>query len=242
MWSRPRPHPPSKHSRAFASRAVRLELGKRVRCSDGEVVGELADVIIDPVKKRVTHLVVKPHNGPGESRLVSIELAEAGADPGEISLRCTAEEVRALPDIEDFAYLRLGEAVVSDPDWDVGVTNVLAMPYFESTGVVDYGAFQENVGIVYDRVPKGEVEIRRTSSVITGEGSYVGDVDGFLVDEDEQITHFVLERGHLWGRREVTVPIGAVTKVESDTVTVGLSTEEIGALPAHRVHRWPLIG
>jgi sporulation protein YlmC with PRC-barrel domain len=222
---------------------VRLELGKRVRCSDREVVGQLADVIIDPVKQRVTHLVVKPHNhGPGESRLVSIELAEAGADAGEISLRCTAEEVRALPNIEDFAYMRLGEAVVSDPDWDVGVTNVLAMPYFESTGVVDYGAFEENVGIVYDRVPKGEVEIRRTSSVITGEGRYVGDVDGFLVDEDDQITHFVLERGHLWGRREVTVPIGAVTKVESDTVTVALSTDEIGALPAHRVHRWPLIG
>ena len=221
---------------------MRLELGKRVRCSDDEVVGELADVIIDPVKKRVTHLVVKPHNhGPAESHLVSIELAEASADGREISLRCTAEEVRALPNIEDFAYLRLGENVVSDPNWDVGVTNVLAMPYFESTGVVDYAAFEENVGVTYDRVPKGEVEIRRTSTVITGDGHYVGDVDGFLVDEDDQITHFVLERGHLWGRREVTVPIGAVTKVESDTVTVGLSTDEIGALPAHRVHRWPLI-
>jgi sporulation protein YlmC with PRC-barrel domain len=222
---------------------VRLALGTQVRSSDREVVGELADVIIDPVKKRVTHLVVKPHDhGPGESRLVSIELAEAGDHGQEISLRCTAEEVRALPNVEDFAYLRLGEEAVSDPDWDVGVTDVLALPYFESVGVVDYAAYEQNVGVIYDRVPKGEVEIRRSSSVISAEGSYVGDVDGFLVDEDDQITHFVLERGHLWGRREVTVPISAVTKVESDTVTLGLSTDEIGALPAHRVHRWPLIG
>jgi sporulation protein YlmC with PRC-barrel domain len=78
--------------------------------------------------------------------------------------------------------------------------------------------------------------------VITTDGHHVGDVDGFLVDDDDQITHFVLERGHLWGRREVTVPIGAVVKVESDRVTVGLSTDEIGKLPAHRVHRWPLVG
>ena len=86
------------------------------------------------------------------------------------------------------------------------------------------------------------MEVRRSSNVITSDGNYLGDVDGFLVDDDDQITHFVLERGHLWGRREVTVPIGAVAKVESDTVTVSLSADEIGALPSHKVHRWPLIG
>jgi uncharacterized protein YrrD len=67
---------------------------------------------------------------------------------------------------------------------------------------------------------------------------YLGDVDGFLVDDADHITHFVLERGHLWGRREVTVPIGAVASVESDAVTLSLSKDEVGALPSHRVHRW----
>jgi hypothetical protein len=42
--------------------------------------------------------------------------------------------------------------------------------------------------------------------------------------------------------RSRTVPIGAVAKVESDTVTVSLTTDEIGALPSHKVHRLPLIG
>lgn len=222
---------------------MRLELGKRVRSNDDDAVGELADVIIDPVKKRVTHLVVRPHHGHGESRLVSIELVEADDDGQGIALRCTAEEARRLPNIEDFEYLRLGQAPVSDPDWDVGVTNVLALPYYQSAGFVDYGgALEQDVGIIYDRIPKGDVEIRRASCVMTADGAYVGDVDGFLVDDNDQITHFVLERGHLWGRREVTVPIGAVTKIESDTVTVGLSTEEVGSLPARRVHRWPLLG
>ena len=69
----------------------------------------------------------------------------------------------------------------------------------------------------------------------------MGEVDGFLVEGDH-ITHFVLERGHLWGRRDVTVPIGSVTRVESDTVTVGLSKDQIGALPSRRVRRWRLFG
>ena len=219
---------------------MRLELGKPVRSKDDEVVGELADVIIDPVDKRVTHLVVKQHHEHGESRLVAIDLAVPDEDEDEISLSCAADEVRQLPNIEDFAYLRLGEPVVSDPDWDVGVTNVLALPYYDSA-LGPAGALDENVGVFYDRIPKGEVEIRRSSSVITADGEFVGEVDGFLVEGDH-ITHFVLERGHLWGRRDVTVPIGSVTRVESDTVTVGLSKDQIGALPSRSVHRWRLFG
>ncbi len=221
--------------------SVRLELGTEVRSSDDEVVGELADVVIDPIKQRVTHLVVKPHHGHGQTHLVSIELASA--EGGAISLSCPAEDVRALPNVEEFAYLRLGEAPVADPDWDVGVTNVLALPYYESAGFADYSAaVEQDVGVFYDRVPKGEVEVRRASSVRTADGEYIGDVDGFLVEDDDHITHFVLEQGHLWGRREVTVPIAAVAKVESDTVTVNLSKDEIGKLPTHRLHRWSLFG
>jgi sporulation protein YlmC with PRC-barrel domain len=218
---------------------MRLELGRRVRCTD-QTVGELADVVIDPVKRRLTHIVVKPSYGQGQARLVPIELAEPGDDDRTISLRCTAAEVRELPTVEEFTYLHLDQAAASDPEWDVGVTRVLALPYYESGGFDgSVGVPTDDVAMVYDRVPKGEVEVRRSSSVVTADGRYVGDVDGFLVDENDQITHFVLERGHLWGRREVTVPISAVAKFESDTVTVGLTTHELGKLPSHRVHRWP---
>src|SRR5438034_10759578 len=118
---------------------TRLELGKQVRSRDDAVVGELADVVIDPLRKRVTHLVVKPHRGHGQGpgRLVSVGLAKPTADRRAIVLRCSAEEVGRLPDVEDFAYLQVGQAPVSDPDWDVGVTNVLAMPYFDTGGVID---------------------------------------------------------------------------------------------------------
>ena len=59
-----------------------------------------------------------------------------------------------------------------------------------------------------------------------------------MVDAEHRISHVVLERGHLWGRREVSIPIGAVEKVETDEVVLRLSKDEVGKLPAHRVHRW----
>ncbi len=218
---------------------MRLELGSPVRCTD-DVFGELADVVIDPITKRVTHLVVQPRNQQGLARLVPVALAETDdATPPKISLRCTVEEVRRLAPMQEFAYLRLGEFPVNDPDWDIGIQDVLAMPYYGASGLGGYSSeLDPHVGMSYDRVPKGEVEIRRSSRVTSSDGHNVGHVDGFRVDQDEQITHVVLEHGHLWGRREVTIPIAAVTKVETDAVTLSLSKDEVGALEPLPVHRW----
>ena len=221
---------------------MRLELGTSVHSSEGDDVGALADVVIDPIEKRVTHLVVQPHKH-GDSRLVPIDQADSAVGRDEIVLRCTRDELNALPTVNEFSYLRLGDAaLVDDPDWDVGVTNVLALPYYDGSYMLETAIYEQNVGVTFDRIPKGEVEVRRTSSVLSSEGRYIGDVDGFIVDDGEHITHFVLEQGHLWGKREVTIPIAAVEKVETDTVTVSLSESEIGELPSHRVHRWLAFG
>ena len=221
---------------------MRLEIGDRVRCTDG-VYGELADIVIDPLEKRVTHLVVQPEQGEGARRLVPIQLATGRDEQRAIELECTLDEAQGFESVHEAAYLRLGEPPAEDPDWDVGVEDVLAMPYYTDLGYsgMDVGPYpgdlDSRVTMSYDRVPKGEVEVRRASAVISADGYSLGEVDGFVVDAEEHITHFVLERGHLWGRKEVTIPIGAVARVESDAVHVALSKDEVGALPAVRVGR-----
>jgi sporulation protein YlmC with PRC-barrel domain len=214
---------------------MRLELGTSVRCTDGHF-GKLADVVIDPASKRVTHLVVEPRHPSGATRLVPVDLAEPAEGPA-ISLRCTLEEARACESAREFRLLRLDAPPIEDRDWDVGVQEVLAMPYYPN-GVGEYvGTYDENVGISFDRVPKGEVEIRRASRMISADGDPVGHVDGLLVDSDDRISDIVLRRGHLWRKRDITIPMSSVTKVETDTVTVGLTTEEIGKLPSVSTRR-----
>ena len=216
---------------------MRLEIGNRVRCTDG-VYGKLADIVIDPLEKRVTYLVVEPEQGEAAARLVPIQLAKGRDEQREIELDCTLDEAQRFESVRRSAYLRLGESRAEDPDWDVGVEDVLAMPYYSGVGVDPIpGGLDSHVTVNYDRVPKGEVEVRRASAVISGDGHSLGEVDGFVVDADDHITHFVLERGHLWGRKEVTIPIGAVARVQSDAVHVALTKDEVGALPAVRVGR-----
>lgn len=216
---------------------MRLAPGQRVRARDGRVVAKLEDVIIDPVERRVSHLVVRPPRHD-DARLVEIERVVRSDNGVDIALECTEDELYELPSVDDFAFIRLDDTPAENPDWDVGVTNVVALPTYESTGVLASPIDDGNIGFAFDRVPKGEVEIRRSSGVLTTDGRYIGEVDGFIVDRDEQITHLLLERGHLWRRREVEIPVDAVAKVEMDRVTVSLSESELGKLPARRIHRW----
>src|SRR6187455_2686228 len=98
---------------------MRLELGNRVRCTDGEY-GELADIVIDPLEKRVTHLVVQPEQSVGEARLVPIQLAKGrNEEQHEIELECTLDKTQGFESVHEAAYLRLGESPADDPDWEV---------------------------------------------------------------------------------------------------------------------------
>ena len=129
-------------------------------------------------------------------------------------------------------YLRLGEFPVEDPEWDVGISEMLALPYYQPVDLPGVGVPDpaQGVSVRYDRVPKGEVEIRRRSAVSSSDGHVLGHVDGFVVDDEQQISHVVLEHGHLWGRHEIAIPIGAVAAVQDDAVELSLSKAEVGAL------------
>jgi hypothetical protein len=150
--------------------------------------------------------------------------------------------VQRFPPVHEVAYLRLDGFPVDDPDWDVGIEEVLALPYYpwydlEPTPI-DYTAR-------YDRVPKGEVEIRRESEARSADGHLLGTVDGFVVDESQLITHVVLaQEPHPWERSEVAIPIGSVTQVKTDAVTLSLTRDEVAALPLVALRRpWrPLEG
>lgn len=80
-------------------------------------MGELADVVIDPVKRRVPHLVVQPPHRHDLARLAPVELAtvEDGSSPA-VSLACTAEDVNHLQRVEELAYVRVHDFPLKDAE------------------------------------------------------------------------------------------------------------------------------
>lgn len=214
-------------------------IGTQVSCSDG-VCGELTRVIVDPVARALTHLVVAPKHHRGLGRLVPVELLEANGDP--VRLRCTRAQFEQLEDAQETHFLP-----VSGDQWGYGPGGAWAWPYYGSglaggMGVGGMGRTVSGIGaggmlggvepqsVVSDRVPPGEVEIRRGDKVHASDGE-IGAVQGLVTDPPgHHVTHVLLQEGHLWGRKQVAIPIGAVTSV-TDGMRVKLTKQEVRDLP-----------
>jgi sporulation protein YlmC with PRC-barrel domain len=205
---------------------MRLEPGWTVRCEDAEY-GELADVVVDPRQRRVTHVVVQPRHHHGPARLVPVDVVSPDDAGRALSVSCSREELERLPEVSEFAYVRLDQQLIDDPGWEVGIATVLATPSYEPAGLEPV-PFDGHVEMTYDRIPAGTVEIRHKSGVVDADGHRVGSVEGFAVDGDGLIAELVVDRGHLWHRRKVTVPVDAVAKVENDVVTLAVAVTELG--------------
>jgi hypothetical protein len=214
------------------SDATEYTIGTAVVCSDGPC-GELGRVVVDPVARALTHLVVEPKHRVGLARLVPIDLVETAA--AEIHLRCTtsefdaleaAEETRFLPEAAGHLGYGVGEAF-SWPYYGLG-RGVGGLGMGGMAGVTMDGLPQP---ITVERIPVGEVEVRRGEHVHATDGA-IGRVQGLVVDpDDHHVTHVLLQEGHLWGKKDVAVPIGAVTEVTPDGVRLNLSTEQLRDLP-----------
>jgi sporulation protein YlmC with PRC-barrel domain len=211
-----------------------LRLDAHLQTTDG-LSGTLADVVLDPVKRSVTHVVVRAGDPDPAARLVPLQLVTGGAGSGDsLSMTCTAEQFEQLESIQGYAYLPVDERPAPDSEWDVGVEDVVMMPSYQGADLGVYTAeIDPNVGVTYDRVPKGEAEIRRSSVVASSDDHELGAVDAVVV-ENGRITHVVVEKGHLWWHRAVSVPIESVATLETNAIGLSLAKAEFGKLPSKK--------
>jgi len=191
-----------------------------VECADGHG-GQTTYIVINPMTRQATHLVVQEWRPPRTERLVPIdEVTEITAD--KIHLRCTKDELAAMDPFVETEYIRVERPHYEDYAYMVS-------RYVPVTA--------EWVPVKRERIPSGEVVVRRNAQVEATDG-YVGRVGEILVDaETGEITHLVLREGHLWGQKEVTIPVSAIDRAWEDTVYLKLDQATIESMPAVPVRR-----
>jgi len=85
--------------------------------------------------------------------------------------------------------------------------------------------------VTVNSVPFGEVEIRRALTVCAIDGE-IGQVQGLVMEPGgHYVTHVLLPKGHMWGRKEVAIPIGAVTKIGTLLIHLSLTKHQVEDLP-----------
>jgi hypothetical protein len=209
------------------AKETQFAIGAKASCSDG-LCGEVRRLVIDPATDTVTHLVIQPGHRREAGRLVPVHLVETTA--GEIRLRCTRAEFDKLDRAEE-------SDVVEGTDSGGLLGDALVHGGGEAYAPVGPGELID-VGrqpvhrrvITQDVVPQGEIQVRPGDRVHAVDGE-IGRVQGFLADPgDDRVTHVLLQEGHLWGRKEVAIPISAVTGVQ-DGIRLNITKQQVEKLP-----------
>ena len=207
---------------------MEIPLNVQVECTDC-VCGRSVFVLIDPVADQVAHLVVK-ENVSNTEYIVPVDfVAETVADT--IRLRCDRAKLEKM---HPFIKTKLIEEKVPNSNFASGGTYGLGsyyyLPYVNSETPV-YEAVEQK------QIPPGELAISRGTRVEATDG-FVGKVDEFVVDpKNGHITHLVMHEGHLWGRKDVIIPVSAMGDTHDDTVFLKLDKHQIESLPTFPLHR-----
>jgi sporulation protein YlmC with PRC-barrel domain len=200
-----------------------ITIGAKVSCTDGPC-GTVTRVVVDPVAEVVTHIVVEPHHRRILGRLVPVGLADATA--GEVRLRYTTAEFEALDPAEDAQFVPGTTQYAA-----YGPEQAVFWPHWAKGG----SGGGRNDLVTEDSVPLGEVQVRRGDGVRATDGE-IGRVRGLVIDRDtHHVTHVLLEEGHLWGRKEVAIPISAVTGID-DGIQLNITKQQVQDLPPVDIH------
>jgi sporulation protein YlmC with PRC-barrel domain len=185
-----------------------------VVCIDGDAGTSIA-LIVDPVQRRLTHVVVRERGVADSERLVPTDLVE-GSSENAISLSCTKDQ---LHELDDFIEAHFVDLTYANPS--------LAGPLSEQ---------QLSPLVISKRIPAGKVALGRWAVVETTDGS-VGHVQSVVVDSaNYRIMHVVVRTHRFLSRQEVAVPVTEVERVLGNYVLLRVSRGDVERLPHVALH------
>ena len=211
-----------------------IPLNAKVVCVNGEH-GRSSHVIIEQNSQKITHFVVEVSNFiESHKYLVSVEYV-VRTTAESVALNCTKKELSAMPSFTQMQFFNpvtykyealknfSEEAIArrnsyltwSDPSVDEdSSTDIFSMP------------------IEAELIPDGEIAVRKGAWVEATDG-HIGRVEEFLVDpHDCHITHLVLQEGHLWHKKVLTLPLSEILYMNEDYIYLKLNKQAVEFLTA----------
>lgn len=205
---------------------MEIPLNAQVECTDG-IFGRSVYVLVNPVIEKVIHLVVKEASAPNTEYIVPVDFViETLADT--IRLHCSKAELEKM---EPFVKTEFVEEKVLDYTGYRGGMSGMGSYYYMHyiTSEIRVPVYAE-----HQQIPLGELAVHRGTRVEATDG-YVGKVDEFVVNpKNSHITHLVMREGHLWGKKDVIIPLTAMNDTREDTVFLKLDKQQIESLPTFR--------
>jgi len=212
--------------------------GAVVISSDGKKVGHIRRVVIDPQTEEVTHLVIEKGFLFIEDRVIPIDEV-ASVTPDRVVLRIPVEHLVDMPVFETEQYLP-AELEVEQPGRSSGPNfNGLTLYWYPTVGVTPADLSKkktypgESVALMHRTISEDLVALEEGALVFSSEDEPVGRVERVIANPDnDQVTHFVIERGTLLKARKL-IPIQWVESLGEEQVHLRVATKLLKELPPY---------
>jgi uncharacterized protein YrrD len=209
--------------------------GAEVRNANGEKVGEIDRVVIDPNGGQVSHIVVRKGFLFPEDKVIPLDLVrDASSEQVNLSESIDFDN---LPDFTEVDYLPL--------DTEEAQTRGLAAPmYWYPTigapplmwGAGHWGMYPPG-GAGYTQpvsieqnIPEGEIALEQGAEVIDQHGESLGKVEQVITSRSgDQLTHIVVTKGML-DRKKKLIPASWISHIKEDGVKLCIDAKLVDKL------------
>jgi sporulation protein YlmC with PRC-barrel domain len=209
---------------------LEIPLNAKVECTNG-VCGQSKYVLINPVIDQVTHVVVKEDAVPNTEYVVPVDMVVETIN-NTIRLSCSKAMLEKMVPFIKTTYVE-EKTFNSNLGYIGGMYlpgSFYYLPFVTPENLVE-------VPVEHLQIPPGELAVQRGERVEATDG-YVGKVDEFVVNpKNSHITHLVMREGHLWGKKDVIIPLSAIDDTHEETVFLKLNKHQIESLPTFPLHR-----
>ena len=194
-----------------------FHLKAHVDCTDGRI-GRLENIIVNPQAERITYLVIKEHDIANTLRLVPEKFVKT-ADRDTVELRIDKKRFQKMKHFiqEDYIPSNITLYMAEQEGWYAGIPAAM---------------FVER-----EAIPAGGFAVHKGAKVFAKD-ERVGKVDEFQVEgKSGRITHLVLVEGHLWGKKDIAVPVSRIDRYEDGNVYLKIDKEQVERLPEFDVKK-----
>ena len=200
-----------------------IPMNAKVQCNDG-ACGKTTNVIVNPVSLKVTHIAIKDKKLPSNpTRLVPFGKI-ASVTPDQVTLTCSIKDVSGMPPFLVDTFVQESPSGLAYASGDA----------YTSQYVVNDTAY-DNVRA--QNMPKDGLALYSGMEVEASDGKE-GKLDELVLDGDSgAITHIQMREGHLWGKKDVAIPVDIIDFTDGKTVYLKIDKDAVKALPAVKVKR-----
>ncbi len=214
--------------------------GATVYTADGEQVGSIQRVVIEPGTKEVTHLVVEKGLLFTEDKIVPMSLV-GPATADRVTLREDAGDLERLPDFEETYFLST-EPGTQRPEpgpeqTALGIGSIYWYPPVESSwppGLYDRAAHPKYVKETVQNIPEGTVALKEGSEVISSDEEHVGDIERIFTDAlEDRVTHLLISQGLILKEKKL-VPVTWISNIAEEEVRLSVNSQFIENIPEYQ--------